>query len=270
MQFGEVQKHSSAQDCWVAIHGAAYNLTSFLSQHPGGSLAIARLAGTDATKQFDQVHPKHMLQMLPQGMCLGPVLPLQESTDSQKQQNERGQEVAQTKSMPHLSEILNITEFEKIAHTVLSPEAWAYYSSAADDEYTVALNISDFSKYHLRPQVLVNVKNIDCSTTFLGKKVSFPLYITATALGKLAHPEGEVVLTRAAGSRNIIQMMPTLASCSIEEMADARIDGQTQWFQLYVNEDRKITTALIQNAERLGAEALCVTVDAPTLGRRER
>lgn len=65
-------------------------------------------------------------------------------------------------------------------------------------------------------------------------------------------------------------MMPTLASCSIDEMTSARIDGQTQWFQLYVNEDRKLTEKLIKNAERLGAKALCITVDAPALGRREK
>ena len=39
---------------------------------------------------------------------------------------------------------------------------------------------------------------------------------SATALAKLAHPEGEVVLTRAAYSQGVIQMLPTLASCSLD------------------------------------------------------
>lgn len=38
----------------------------------------------------------------------------------------------------------------------------------------------------------VNVANIDLSTKLMGYDTSFPVYITATALGKLAHPEGEV------------------------------------------------------------------------------
>lgn len=67
-----------------------------------------------------------------------------------------------------------------------------------------------------------------------------PIYITATALGKLAHPEGEVVLTRAAATQGIIQMCPTLASCSLDEMMTAKAPGQVQWFQLYVNRDRKV------------------------------
>lgn len=62
----------------------------------------------------------------------------------------------------------------------------------------------------------IDVENVDLSTTMLGKQVSAPFYVTATALGKLGHPEGEVVLTRAAHKHNLIQvsLVPTsLAAC---------------------------------------------------------
>ena len=42
------------------------------------------------------------------------------------------------------------------------------------------------------------------------------------------------------------------------------------WFQLYVFEDRSKTVDLIRRAEKAGAVAFAVTVDAPVLGRRER
>ena len=74
----------------------------------------------------------------------------------------------------------------------------------------------------------------------LGAVSNMPIYITATALGKLAHPEGEIVLTRAAASQGVIQMCPTLASCSLDEMMAAKAPGQVQWFQLYVNRDRRV------------------------------
>jgi hypothetical protein len=73
------------------------------------------------------------------------------------------------------------------------------------------------------------------STTMLGKKVDMPFYVTATALGKLGHPEGEVLLTRGARKHNVIQMIPTLASCSFDEIMDAAEGGQVQWLQLYVS-----------------------------------
>lgn len=45
------------------------------------------------------------------------------------------------------------------------------------------------------------------STTILGHKSSMPVYMTATALGKLGHPDGELTLTRAAAKHGIIQMV---------------------------------------------------------------
>jgi L-lactate dehydrogenase (cytochrome) len=104
----------------------------------------------------------------------------------------------------------------------------------------------------------------------LGTKVDMPFYVTATALGKLGHPEGEVVLTRAARKHNVIQMIPTLASCSFDEIVDAAEGDQVQWLQLYVNKDREITRKIVQHAEKRGCKGLFITVDAPQLGRREK
>lgn len=104
----------------------------------------------------------------------------------------------------------------------------------------------------------------------LGTPVSIPFYVTATALGKLGHVEGEVVLTRAAAKHNVIQMIPTLASCAFDEIVDAASGDQVQWLQLYVNKDRAITQRIVQHAEKRGCKGLFITVDAPQLGRREK
>merc|ERR1719330_724109 len=53
----EVAKHSSKGDCWVILDGKVLNVTNFLSQHPGGELAILTFAGKDATAEFDMIHP---------------------------------------------------------------------------------------------------------------------------------------------------------------------------------------------------------------------
>ena len=94
------------------------------------------------------------------------------------------------------------------------------------------------------------------STTMLGSKVSIPFYVTATALGKLGNPEGEVVLTRGARKHNVVQMIPTLASCSFDEIVDASGPGQVQFMQLYVNKDRDITKRLVQHAEKRGIKEI--------------
>lgn len=131
-------------------------------------------------------------------------------------------------------------------------------------------NHSAFHKIWFRPRVLVDVETVDISSTMLGVPVAVPLYVTATALGKLGHPDGEICLTKAAGTHDVIQMIPTLASCSFDDIVDAAIDKQTQWLQLYVNKDREVTRKIIEHAERRGCKGLFITVDAPQLGRREK
>ena len=131
-------------------------------------------------------------------------------------------------------------------------------------------NHAAFHKIWFRPRILVDVEHIDMSTTMLGTKCSIPFYVTATALGKLGHPEGEVVLTKAAHRHNVVQMIPTLASCSFDEILDAKQGDQVQWLQLYVNKDREITRKIVEHAEKRGCKGLFITVDAPQLGRREK
>lgn len=36
----EVQQHNKESDCWVIIHGRVFDLTKFLSDHPGGLLSL--------------------------------------------------------------------------------------------------------------------------------------------------------------------------------------------------------------------------------------
>jgi L-lactate dehydrogenase (cytochrome) len=131
-------------------------------------------------------------------------------------------------------------------------------------------NHSAFHRIWFRPRVLVDVEKVDFSTTMLGTPCSIPFYVTATALGKLGHVEGEVILTRSAHKHNVIQMIPTLASCAFDEIVDAAQPGQVQWLQLYVNKDRAITQRIVQHAEKRGCKGLFITVDAPQLGRREK
>ncbi|KAI1739435.1 FMN-dependent dehydrogenase [Xylaria scruposa] len=267
----EVAKHDSKESCWVVIHGKVYDVTEFLPEHPGGMKIILKYAGKDATEEFDPIHPPDTLdKYLDKSKHLGPV---DMNTVAKVEEVEDPDEAARQqriKEKPLLSQCYNLMDFESVAKNVMKKTAWGYYSSAADDEITLRENHEAFHRIWFRPKVLVNVKNVDFSTTMLGTKVDMPFYVTATALGKLGHPEGEVVLTRAAHKHNVVQMIPTLASCSFDEIVDARRGDQVQWLQLYVNADRAITERIVRHAEARGCKGLFITVDAPQLGRREK
>ncbi|KAI8139565.1 FMN-dependent dehydrogenase-domain-containing protein [Fennellomyces sp. T-0311] len=267
----EVSQHNTKDDLWVIIHGKVYDLTQFLPEHPGGQRIILKYAGQDATDAFDPIHPRDIIdRYLSPDVCKGEIDASALATVEKVETDEEKRLRLARENMPNLREMYNTFDFESVAKAVLKPEAWAYYSSGADDEISMRENHNAFHRIWLRPRVMVDVKDIDLSTHMLGTKVSTPLYITGTALGKLGHPEGELVLTRSAAETNIIQMIPTLASCSFDEIVDAALDSQTQWLQLYVNSDREITKAFVQHAEKRGIKGLFVTVDAPQLGRREK
>merc|ERR1719336_3085668 len=122
----------------------------------------------------------------------------------------------------------------------------------------------------MRPRILVNVREINMSTQFLGVNAALPLYFTATALAKLAHPDGEVAIVRAANQVGVPYMLPTLSSYTLDEMLGARAPGQQLFSQLYVNPERSRSEEYVAKLEAAGVKALFVTVDAPQLGRREK
>eukprot|EP00049_Salpingoeca_infusionum_P014927 m.286275 g.286275 ORF g.286275 m.286275 type:complete len:1080 (+) comp15779_c0_seq1:241-3480(+) len=267
LTMAEVAKHNTSKDCWIVIHGKAYDLTTFLNDHPAGANILLKYAGQDGTAAFDASgHPKDIVSQLGlDHLCLGDV------TDAPTVEATAPQSPSKDIQKPPLSQILNLFDFEAVARQCLSQQGWAYYSSGADDEICLRENHAVFHRLWLRPRILVNVADIDLSSSMLGYSTTLPIYISSCALGRLAHPDGEMVLARAAGTYGVIQLCPTLASCTLEEMTGARVDdGQTQFLQLYVNHDRKVSERLIRRAEAHGIKALFVTVDAPQLGRREK
>ena len=58
----EVAKHTTENDCWVAVNGQVLDVTDFLGDHPGGKLAILTFAGKDATAEFNMVHPPGVVE----------------------------------------------------------------------------------------------------------------------------------------------------------------------------------------------------------------
>lgn len=333
IDYEEVQKHNTKEDCWVIIHNKVYDVSDFVDEHPGGSAVILKYAGKNATKAFDPIHPpdtltkylapKHHLGEVSKpppkkqtkaggGAKAPPPAPATTSGDLQVvdefdveydeqddkapipvlqvvQQEDEAEEEDEydddddeppteeelnrrqmVKRKPDLGQIYNLNDFEFVARHTMEKVAWGYYSSGSDDEITLRDNHLSYQRILFKPRVMVDVTNIDLSTTMLGTKTSVPFYITATALGKLGHKDGEKVLTRSAAKQDVIQMIPTLASCSFDEIVDEATDKQTQWLQLYVNSDREICKGIVQHAEKRGIKGLFITVDAPQLGRREK
>ena len=164
---------------------------------------------------------------------------------------------------------INLFEYQTLASQQLSPMARDYYASGSWDEITLRDNRAAFERYKLRPRMLVDVSQRDLSTTILGQSLPLPILIAPMAFQCLAHPEGEIGTAKAARQLGSVMVLSTLATTSMEDVASVR--SQTpQWFQLYVHRDRGLTRALVERAHAAGFQALCLTVDAPVLGKREK
>ncbi|MDY6802285.1 MAG: alpha-hydroxy acid oxidase [Cyanobacteriota bacterium] len=166
-----------------------------------------------------------------------------------------------------MNQPINLFEYESLAPEHLSKMALDYYNSGAWDEITLRDNRAAYDRYKLLPRVLADVTHRDLSTTILGVPTEMPVLIAPMAFQCLAHPEGEMAVARAAKSMGVTTILSTMSTTSMEEVAGAT---DKLWFQLYVHRDRSLTRALVERAEAAGYSALCLTVDAPVLGRRER
>jgi 4-hydroxymandelate oxidase len=165
-------------------------------------------------------------------------------------------------------EPINVYDFEEIMRVKLPKMANDYYASGANDEITLRENDVAYDRVQLRYRVLRDVSRRNLSTTVVKQPVSMPVLIAPTAFHGMAHPEGEIATTRAAGKAGTIMILSTLSTSSIEQVLETATGPV--WFQLYVYKDRGTTAALVERAELAGCSALVLTVDAQIWGRRER
>ena len=167
------------------------------------------------------------------------------------------------------TEPCNLADYEQLARERLDPGAYGYFAGGAGDERTLHENVAAWSRWLLRPRALVDVSEAGTATTVLGTPVSMPLLVAPVAYQRMAHPDGEPGMARAAAAAGTIMVLSTLATSTPAEVA-AAAPGAPRWFQLYVFRDPGVTRALIDQAAEAGYLALALTVDAPRLGRRER
>jgi 4-hydroxymandelate oxidase len=162
-----------------------------------------------------------------------------------------------------------VDDYERLAEELLPRMVFDYYAGGAGEEWTLRENRAAFARWALRPRVLVDVSSRDLSTSVLGTPVALPILVAPTAIHRMAHPEGEVATARAAARAGTIMTLSTLASATIEEVAEAAPEG-ARWFQLYVHRDRGLTEDLVARAVAAGYRAIVLTVDTPMLGIRDR
>jgi len=168
----------------------------------------------------------------------------------------------------NLKDCHNVEDFRKLAKKKLPSPIFHYIDGGSDDEITLKRNTESFNKCDLVPNVLTDVSKIDLSTTVLGQKIDFPLFLAATAMHRLYHHHGEGATAKAAEKMGTIFGTSTMATTSIEEIG--KLTKGPKLFQLYIHRDRGLTDNLIERCKAAGFNSMCLTVDTVVAGNRER
>ncbi|MBL4894951.1 MAG: alpha-hydroxy-acid oxidizing protein [Emcibacter sp.] len=170
--------------------------------------------------------------------------------------------------MSQIESCFNLEDFRQRAKKYLPRMVFDYMDGGADDEVTLQRNRDSFPKFQLMPRALRNVENIDLSTTVLGQKVDLPVLISPTGQTRMFHHTGEGAVARAAAKAGTIYSLSSVSSTSIEDTA--KITDSAKWFQIYVWRDREVVREFMARCRESGYHALCLTVDLPVHGNRER
>jgi 4-hydroxymandelate oxidase len=158
---------------------------------------------------------------------------------------------------------------EEKARAKLSPGAYAFAAAGADDEITLAENISAWRRLRLRPHVLNEVAKIDTGGSILGARLGSPIMVAPFGRHKLFHPEGERATARGAAAAGAVFVLPTTSTVSMEDVATEPATAP-RWFQLYLPPDRALTENLVDRAAAASFGAIVLTVDQPVYGSSPR
>ena len=167
-----------------------------------------------------------------------------------------------------LARAASVEDLRRIAKRRLPGGVFDYIDGAAEDERTLAANERAFASTFFRPRVLRGIDKVELSATLLGRPLSYPLALSPTGFTRIADPQGELAVARAAAAAGLPYTLSTLSTRSIEEVR-AVSEGRL-WFQVYAWRDRGLVKEMIQRAAAAHYEALVLTVDTAVLGRRER
>jgi len=194
---------------------------------------------------------RQALQSLTQFLLASPLL---------KAQNSSG-------NIPML-DLANVFDFAKLAKAKLDPVAWDYLDEGGEDEVSLRDNREFFNHIILRPRALRDVHKIEVSTSLLGKRLEYPLFICPAGGKNCFHKNGEEVVARGAAASKALMVTaggidPFLASGN----------GPKNWWQYTLGGQLQTKNTILNFAEKLediGCSGICLTVDNMHVSHRER
>ncbi|KAH7409781.1 mitochondrial cytochrome-like protein b2 [Phaeosphaeria sp. MPI-PUGE-AT-0046c] len=258
----EVARHNTKKSCWLVLDSRVYNVTSFQSDHPGGTVILLKNAGTDATTEFKKYHPLTYVKQLPPGSDLGPIDPntLAKLNKPKETTSSPVNEVDAENKIPHVSLCVSCPDFERVAKSVLPHKFYIYASTSANYGLSLKGNLEDW----------------DASRKIFGDNSPYPFYISPMGTLGTINSEAELDVVRGAVKKGVHMAVSTastrpttqIADCHRAELQRHKGSPTRLFFQYYMPVDRTKAIELMHIVKEAGYKGLWITVDTPVLGKR--
>ena len=163
---------------------------------------------------------------------------------------------------------VTLPEIHRAARARLPRTSYNFGAGGTETETTLRRNRRSLRRLAIRQDVLVDVRQVDLSTSLLGVPLSWPVVIAPMGGLVLFHPEGDAEMARGAAKADTLQFLSGATGWSVEAVAAA--SPGLKMFQLYHMGDRAWVADLLARVEASGYLCVCLTVDVQVYSRRER
>ena len=146
--------------------------------------------------------------------------------------------------------------------------AFEYLDGGCNTGVNLRRNTDEIRALQLKPYYLRPFNKVNTETELFGKTYSAPFGVSPIGLQGLVWPRASEILAKAAFDHNIPFTLSTVATASIETIAE--ITEGNAWFQLYHPTEDSLRDKIVDRCSDAGISVLVILADTPTFGYRSR
>ena len=143
-----------------------------------------------------------------------------------------------------------------------------YLEGGCFSEINLRRNTEEIREVQLKPWYLNDFAGASTTTELFGKTYAAPFGVAPIGLQGLIWPRATEILAKAAHQHNIPFILSTVATASIETVAE--LTEGNAWFQLYHPAETELRDKLLSRVEASGFPVLVILADTPTFAYRPK
>ncbi len=143
-----------------------------------------------------------------------------------------------------------------------------YLEGGCNSEINLRRNTDEIREVRLMPRYLGEFKGADLKTELFGQTYEAPFGVSPIGLQGMIWPRATEILAAAATRHGLPFILSTVATASIETVAE--ITGGKAWFQLYHPVEEDLRNKILDRVEAAGLPVLVILADTPVFGYRPR